>query len=154
MPKRLNKAGNERSEQVNGPIPQGRPECVPVSQLRPNPQNPKLHNRHQIRVLARSMRQLGYISPIVVDKSGMIVAGHLRFEALLKLGVAEVWVVRLDHLTEAQVKAFMIADNKLAEMSEFDEQKLALLLQELYQVNLDVVADSTGFEMADRKSVV
>jgi DNA modification methylase len=95
------------------------------------------------------MRQLGYISPIVVDKSGMIVAGHLRFDALLMLGVAEVWVVRLDHLTEAQVKAFMIADNKLAEMSEFDDRKLALLLQELCLVNLDVVADSTGFEIAE-----
>lgn len=149
MAKQPRKTGDKRSEQVKGPIPQGRPEFVPVSQLRPNPQNPRLHNRHHIRVLARSMRRLGYISPIVVDKSGMIVAGHLRFDALLMLDVAEVWVVRLDYLTEAQVKAFMIADNKLAEMSEFDDRKLALLLQELYQVNLHVVAESTGFEEPD-----
>lgn len=149
MPRKPRNAGAKRSGQLNGPIMQARPELLPVSQLRANPENPRVHNRHQARVLARSMRQLGYISPIVVDKTGMIVAGHLRFEALLMLGVAEVWVVRLDHLTEAQTKAFMIADNKLAEMSEFDERKLALLLKELHQINIEVVADSTGFEIAD-----
>lgn len=149
MAKRQERTRDKNSEKVNGPIPQGRPEFAPVSQLRPNPANPRVHNRHQARVLARSMRQLGYISPIVVDKTGMIVAGHLRFEALLMLGVADVWVVRLDHLTEAQIKAFMIADNKLAEMSEFDERKLALLLKELHQINIEVVADSTGFEIAE-----
>jgi hypothetical protein len=147
--KRLRKPGNKRSEQVNGSIPQGRPKFVAISQLRRNPQNPRLHNRHQIRVLARSMRQLGYNAPILVDKSGMILAGHARFEALLMLGVEEVSVVRLDHLSEEQATALMIADNKISEMSEFDDRKLALLLKELYQINIDVVAESTGFEMAE-----
>lgn len=87
------------------------------------------------------MRRIGYNAPILIDKSGMIVSGHLRFQALQMLGFEEIWVVRLGHLSEVQVKASMIADNKIAEMSEFDERKLALLLKELEHINIEVVAN-------------
>ncbi len=93
------------------------------------------------------MRRIGYNAPILIDKSGMIVSGHLRFQALQMLGFEEIWVVRLGHLSEVQVKASMIADNKIAEMSEFDERKLALLLKELEHINIEVVAESTGMEI-------
>lgn len=148
MAKRLASARSEHSLAAD-PILQGRPEFVPISQIRQNPQNPRRHNRHQIRVLARSMRRLGYNSPIVIDKSGMIVSGHARFEALLMHGVEKAWVVRLDHLSEEQVKAFMIADNKISEMSEFDDEKLARLLKELDHINIEIVAESTGFDVAE-----
>jgi len=145
----LDTGGTEHPAQASGAIPQGRFEVVPISQIRKNPQNPRLHNRHQVRVLARNIRRLGYNAPILIDKSGMIVSGHARVEALKMLGVEEVSVVRLDHLSEEQVKAYMIADNRIAEMSAFGDQELALVLKELYEINLDVVAESTGFDIAE-----
>lgn len=142
MPNRPQVAENKQSELIS----QGRPEIVPISQIRPNPDNPRLHNRHQRRVMARSLKQLGYNAPVLIDKSGMIVAGELRFEALKMLGVDEVLVVRLEHLSQAQIQAYIIADNRIAELSAWDDPKLAKALKELREIAIDFDIEVTGFE--------
>lgn len=89
----------------------------PVSALKLDPRNPRVHGPKQVRQIARSIEAFGFVVPILVDASGKIIAGHGRISAAQLLGRSEVLTICLDHLTEAQVKAFMIADNRLTENS-------------------------------------
>ena len=84
-----------------------------LSALVLDPRNPRRHSPRQIRQIARSIEAFGFVVPILVDCHNRIVAGHGRFLAAQFLGLIEVPVIRLEHLTEAQAKAFMIADNRL-----------------------------------------
>ena len=97
----------------------------PISELKSDPQNPRVHSPKQIRQIARSIEVFGFVVPILVDASGKIIAGHGRISAAQLLGSSEVPTICLDHLTEAQVKAFMIADNRLTENSTWDDRLLA-----------------------------
>lgn len=142
-------AESEQGQEVSQPILQGRPEVLPIGQIRPNPDNPRSHNRRQRRVLTRSIRLLGYNAPILIDGSGMIVSGEARYEVLRELGVEEVLVIRLEHLTKEQVKAFVIADNRIAELSGWDDRKLAASLLALSQIALSFDLEVTGFEPAE-----
>ena len=102
--------------------------------------------RDQIRAIARSIETFGFNAPILIDKRNRIVAGHGRYEAAKMLGLAEVPVVRLEHLTETQAHAYMLADNKLADRSSWDDQKVAIVLKELSDIALDFEIEATGFE--------
>jgi DNA modification methylase len=117
-------------------------------QLKPRAKNPRTHTRRQIRQIAASITEFGFINPVLIDGAGGIIAGHGRVEAAKLLGMSDVPTVRVDHLTPAQIRAYVIADNKLAENAGWDRALLALELQEL-SVHLDFDVTITGFETAE-----
>ena len=84
---------------------------LPIASIIPDPNNPRKHSRQQIRAIARSIEKFGFVVPIGVDRNNKVVFGHGRLEAAQLRGLKEVPVVRLDHLTEQQAKALMLADN-------------------------------------------
>ena len=100
-------------------------ELWPVERLRPYERNPRTHSEDQVAQLAASMVEFGFTNPILVDESNGILAGHGRLMAARQLGLAEVPVVRLEHLSEAQKRAYIIADNQLAATAGWDETLLA-----------------------------
>ena len=119
---------------------------LPIASIIPDPNNPRKHSRQQIRAIARSIEKFGFVVPIGVDRNNKVVFGHGRLEAARLRGLKEAPVVRLDHLTEEQAKALMLADNKLAERSSWDHGKLAIVLKELSDTTLDFEIETTGFE--------
>src|SRR5205814_1472134 len=86
----------------------------PIGQLKPDPANPRLHSKKQIRQIAKSIEAFGFNVPILVDADLNVIAGHGRLLAGAELGMSEAPTLRLDHLTPAQARAFMIADNRLS----------------------------------------
>ncbi len=102
-----------------------------IAELKLNDRNPRLHSPKQIRQIARSIKTFGFNVPVLVDREGWVVAGHGRVLACLHLGWTEVPVIRLDHLGPEQARAFMLADNRLAETSCWDERLLAEALRDL-----------------------
>jgi DNA modification methylase len=122
---------------------------VPTAKLKLNPKNPRLHSEKQIQQIARSVETFGFNIPIAVDSDNTVVAGHGRVLAARLLGIAELPAISLDHLTETQLKAFMVADNRLAENSVWDDRLLAEQLKSLSEVELDFSLDVTGFEVGE-----
>ena len=121
----------------------------PTSDLKLDRNNPRCHTRRQIRKIAQSIAAFGFNVPILVDASLTVVAGHGRLLACRDLGWTEVPTVRLDHLTEAQTKAFKIADNRLTETSTWDDRLLGEQLKELSELDLDFSLEATGFEIGE-----
>jgi DNA modification methylase len=119
---------------------------VSLETLVPDPGNPRKHPREQIDALARSIEAFGFNAPILVDKSNRVIAGHGRLEAAKRLGLAEAPVIRLEHLSEPQAKAYMLADNKLTDRSTWDDRKVAVVLKELSDIALDFEIGATGFD--------
>jgi hypothetical protein len=105
-------------------------EYRPTGSLRPAERQTRKHSKKQIQQLAAAIREFGFVNPVLLDTEGRIVAGHGRVEAAKLLGLEQVPTIRLDHLTEAQLKAYRIADNRLAECAEWDRELLALELGE------------------------
>jgi DNA modification methylase len=117
-------------------------------QLKRRPRNPRTHTAKQIKQIAASIKEFGFISPVLIDGSDGIIAGHGRVEAAKLIGMSDVPTVRVDHLSPAQIRAYVIADNKLAENAGWDRELLSLELQELsVELNFDVTV--TGFETAE-----
>jgi hypothetical protein len=102
-----------------------------------------------VRQIARSIESFGFNVPVLVDGQLKVIAGHGRVMACQLLGWREVPTICLDHLNEAQAKAFMIADNRLTENSEWDARLLAEQLKELSTMELDFSLEATGFEMGE-----
>ena len=121
----------------------------PVRELKPRPGNPRAHSRAQIRQIARSIEEFGFNCPILIDKDDQIVAGHGRFEAARELGLSRVPTIRLEHLTEAQARAFMLADNRLAERSTWDRELLGKELEFLTSLDLEFDVTTTGFSTGE-----
>jgi ParB-like chromosome segregation protein Spo0J len=94
----------------------------PITELSLNARNPRIHDRHQIRQIARSIGAFGFNVPILVDRDLKVIAGHGRVLACESLGWDEVPTIALEHLNEAQIKAFAIADNRLTENSVWDDR--------------------------------
>jgi predicted phage terminase large subunit-like protein len=110
--------------------------------------NPRTHTKRQIEQIGASIKEFGFINPILIDGDDRIIAGHGRVEAAKLIGMSDVPVIRVGHLTPAQVRAYVIADNKLAENAGWDRALLALELRELsVELNFDVTI--TGFETAE-----
>jgi ParB-like chromosome segregation protein Spo0J len=126
-------------------------EYVSIDTLRSNPRNARTHSRRQIRRIAESIRRFGFINPIIVADAGVVLAGHGRLEAARLLVMSVVPVLRFTHLTAAEKKAYVIADNRIAEQAGWDRELLALELGELADLlpaeNLDV--SLTGFDVAE-----
>lgn len=126
-------------------------EMVPIDLLRPNPKNARTHSRKQIRRIAASIRQFGFMNPVLVDDGNVILAGHGRLEAARLEGLEQVPVVRFCHLTDAQKRAYLLADNKIAEQAGWDREMLAIELGELIDLlpAADLDVSLTGFDAAE-----
>jgi hypothetical protein len=108
--------------------------------LRPDPRNARTHDEAQITALATSIRQFGFNFPIGIDSDGQVVAGHGRREAALLLGLPRVPCVVLSHLNADQRRAFMVADNRLAELSGWDEPTLLAELRAITSAGIELQA--------------
>jgi DNA modification methylase len=117
----------------------------PLDRLVPYIRNPRTHSEAQIAQIAASIVEFGFLNPILVDTGAGIIAGHGRLRAARKLQLPEVPVIVLDHLTESQKRAYVIADNRLAENAGWDEELLRLELAALDEEDFKV----TGFEDED-----
>jgi DNA modification methylase len=122
---------------------------LPTKSLKPHPQNPRVHKDKQVGQIAQSIKAFGFNVPILVDERHHVVAGHGRLLAARKLGWDTVPVIRLNHLTESQYSAFLIADNRLTENSSWDERLLGEQLKVLSDLELDFDLEATGFEIAE-----
>ncbi|WP_313898783.1 ParB/Srx family N-terminal domain-containing protein [Methylobacterium sp. E-045] len=119
--------------------------------LKANPRNARTHSKKQIAKIADSIRAFGFTVPLVVDDTGLVLAGHGRLMAAKQLGLPTVPTVRLDHLSDTQKRAYAIADNKIANLAGWDRATLSLELGELAihlpEIGLDL--SITGFEIAE-----
>ena len=122
-------------------------ESVPIESLIPYARNARTHSEEQVAQIAGSIREFGFTNPVLIDGEGGIIAGHGRVMAARKLGLADVPCIRLSHLTEAQRRAYIIADNKLALNAGWDNQMLALEFQDLQGMGFDI--ELTGFALGD-----
>lgn len=113
-------------------------------ELIPYVNNPR-NNEVAVDKVASSIQEFGFKVPIIVDSQNVIIAGHTRFKASKKLGLKEVPCIVSDDLTEAQIKAFRIADNKVSELATWDEELLSLELEQLAEMGYDL--ELTGVEM-------
>ena len=126
-------------------------ERIPVRHLKPARGNARTHSKKQVQEIANSMARFGNINPVIADSHGNIIAGHARFSAVKLLGLAHVPVIRLHHLTETEIRAYRLADNKLAQKSGWDREILSAELEELEAVLPEIGLDLsiTGFEPAE-----
>ncbi|WP_298309129.1 DNA methyltransferase [uncultured Erythrobacter sp.] len=120
-----------------------------VADLKQAQRNARTHSKAQIKQIADSIERFGFTNPVLVDAQGRLIAGHGRVEAAKQLGLETVPTLCLDHLSEEQVRAYVIADNKLAENAGWDDELLALEFQYLDSLDLDFDLTITGFEMAE-----
>jgi DNA modification methylase len=120
-----------------------------INTLRPRRGNPRTHSKKQLRQIADSIRQFGFTNPVLLDDAGGTIAGHGRIEAAKLLGMTEVPTIRLKDMTEAEIRAYVIADNRLAENAGWDRELLALELQYLCELDLDFEVTITGFAMPE-----
>ena len=121
----------------------------PIDDLEPDPGNPRRHSKKQIRQIAESIKAFGFNVPILLDREGNVIAGHGRLLACRLLGITELPTLCLDHLSPEQVRAFRIADNRLTEISTWDDRLLAQQLKDLSLQGLDFNIEVTGFEMGE-----
>jgi len=118
-------------------------EQVKLDALIPYARNSRTHSDAQVAQIAASIKEFGFTNPVLIDETGSIIAGHGRVMAARKLAIADVPSIRLTHLTEAQKKAYVIADNKLALNAGWDDEMLAVELTDLKDMGFDL--DLTGF---------
>ena len=122
---------------------------LPVGSLTPYARNARTHSKKQIRQIADSIQSFGFTNPLLIDGSAVILAGHGRLEAAKLLGLDKVPCVRLEHMTPAQRQAYVLADNKLALNAGWDEELLALELQDLSVLDPTFDIGLTGFTIAE-----
>lgn len=123
---------------------------TPVASLRPYAKNARTHTKRQIKMIAESIQAFGFTNPILTDGDNSIVAGHGRVEAAKLIGMAKVPTVRLENLTPDEIRAYVIADNRLAEKAGWDKSILAIELQHLMTLDCaDFDVTITGFEVPE-----
>lgn len=119
-------------------------EVRPIDKLVPYARNPRSHSEEQISQIAASIREFGWTNPVIVDDKGMILAGHGRVLAAERLGITQVPVIEVRHLTDEQKRAYVLADNKIAENSVWDSLLLTTEISELVDIGADLF--SAGFD--------
>ncbi len=120
-----------------------------IDLLKVDERNPRKHSPRQIKQIARSVESFGFNVPVLVDGENKVIAGHGRLLACRVLGITAVPIVRLEHLTPVQARAFSIADNKLTENGEWDGQLLGKIFLELSTQDLKFDLDITGFSIGE-----
>ncbi|HYF07046.1 MAG TPA: ParB/Srx family N-terminal domain-containing protein, partial [Acetobacteraceae bacterium] len=147
------------------PAPAEQPELAPellgltvvyrgLTVLSPAPRSLRRHSRRQLRKIAESIRNFGFLDPILVDAEYRIIAGHGRYEAAKMLGLKMVPTICVSHLTPEQVRVLRITHNRLAELAEWDEALLAIEWQELEALDLSIPLEVTGFETVDIDRII
>ena len=121
----------------------------PAADLAARSNNPRIHSKKQVRQIADSIRRFGWTNPVLVDEAGILLAGHGRLEAAKLLGQATVPTLVLSHLNEAEKRAYVVADNRLAELAGWDKSLLAIELKELSILDPDLDLTLTGFDMGE-----
>jgi len=124
-------------------------EYLPTAELFPYVNNARSHSTKQINQVVSSIKKFGFINPIIIDEKKIIVAGHARVLAANKLGLDVVPIIRVEHLSEAEKRAYILADNKIAENAGWDENLLRIELEYLTHIDIDIDATITGFETAE-----
>jgi ParB-like chromosome segregation protein Spo0J len=122
-------------------------EHVSIADLRPYPGNARTHSKKQVQQIAKSIERFGFTNPALVSDENQILAGHGRVQAAKLLGMVKVPIVRLSQMTEAERKAYLLADNKLALNAGWDREIRAIELQGLVDVEFDI--ELTGFSLAE-----
>lgn len=120
-----------------------------INAIKPYDNNPR-RNEKAVDAVANSIKQFGFRNPIIVDKNNVIISGHTRRLAALKLGLKEVPVIVGKDLTEAQIKAFRLADNRVAEIAKWDDDALKAEMAKV----LDVDFESFGFDLDDIEDII
>jgi hypothetical protein len=123
-------------------------EYLPPERLRPFPNNARRRSKKQLKQIARSIERFGFLNPVLISDDWEIVAGHGRVEAAKILGLRQVPTVRLSNLSPAERRAYVIANNRLAELAGWDRALLATELQGLLDIQFDVV-ELTGFSLGE-----
>jgi site-specific DNA-methyltransferase (adenine-specific) len=109
---------------------------IRIDQIRPYKKNPRI-NDEAVKYVANSIKEFGFKQPIVIDKNNVIVAGHTRYKAAMELGLESVPCIMADDLTDEQVKAYRLADNKVAEASEWDFDLLNNELEDIFDIDME-----------------
>src|SRR5262245_43413550 len=112
-------------------------EMLPIDRLREYEANPRVCSEEAVKRLAAAIREFGFKVPVIVDRENILVAGHTRVRAARQLKLAEVPAIRADDLSDAQIQAFRVADNKLHELTEWNMELLAVELQEISSLDID-----------------
>ncbi len=121
------------------------------TELKLNPKNSRTHSKKQIQQIAQSINALGFNNPVLIDKNNTIIAGHGRVLAAKELGMDTIPVICLNHMTQEQIRAYIIADNKLAEAAGWDKEILKIELDFLMNLEPDFGFDATitGFDIPE-----
>ena len=127
-------------------------EHIALETLIPYARNSRTHSDAQVAQIAGSIREFGFTNPVLIDGAGGIIAGHGRVMAARKIGLEQVPCIRLDYLTEAQRRAYVIADNKLAMNAGWDDEMLRLELLDLQDAGFDL--DLTGFDAGEIEALL
>ncbi len=122
--------------------------------LIPYKNNARIHSKRQIAQIANSIERFGFVNPVLIDQENMIIAGHGRVMAAIKLGIDAIPVRRINHLSENEKRAYILADNKLAEKAGWDNDILSIELQHLLDIQDEVSIDLTGFEMPEIDMII
>jgi len=120
-----------------------------ITELRPNPKNARTHSPHQTRQIAASIKEFGFLNPILIDRTNTIVAGHGRVAGAKLLGIDQVPTIRVENLTQDQIRAFALAENRIAEKAGWDDSILEIELQHLINIGGDFDVTVTGFEIPE-----
>jgi len=137
----------KRSRSADSARPAREIEWVGIGTLKPAPNNARTHSKRQIKLMARSIERFGFMNPILVDGEHGIIAGHGRLAAAKLLGLKEVPTLRFEHLSDADKRAYILADNRIAEKAGWDREILAIELQAFVDMDFDI--ELTGFEMPE-----
>ena len=118
-----------------------------IKDLTHDPRNARVHPPEQLARLAGSIKEFGFLAPVLITKEDQIIAGHGRVEAARTAGLEEVPCIQVEHLSEAQQRAYVLADNRLAQMAEWDMEMVASEIKGLQELDFDT--DFTGFSQAE-----
>lgn len=125
-----------------------------IDTLTPHRGNTRRHSKRQIRQIAASIKSFGFTNPVLIDHKNCIVAGHGRVQAAKLLGIDQVPTIRLEDLTDDQVRAYVLADNRIAQKSSWDKSILAIELQHLLTIEGDFDVTVTGFDVSEIKLIL
>lgn len=125
-----------------------------IEHIKPRDGNPRTHSKKQIEQLARSIKQFGFTNPILITEEGNLIAGHGRLAAAQLLGLTEVPTVRLSGMTEAEIRAYVIADNRLAQNAGWDAALLKIEFEYLADLEFDFDLKLTGFDLPEIEAIL
>jgi DNA modification methylase len=120
-----------------------------IEEIKPSSRNARTHSKDQIKQVTKSIERFGFINPVVIDIDCNVVAGHARLMAAQRIGLEEIPCLEVSHLDENELRAYMLADNKIAENAGWDEGLLKVELEYLSRVNIDIEIDDLGFSVGE-----